>query len=124
MLRNEIIFLQSQRDKWAMRANFAKETYHSFKKESERQVTCRKIEESSCNLAILRHYLLSSSFFLQLLALKNEKELISKAEEQARNKVHSLSEKLQNSQVLIVTNFSCSSYLCIFSYLCNFVYRW
>ncbi|KAF7822465.1 Nuclear-pore anchor [Senna tora] len=71
--RNEVILLQSECEKWAMRANIAKQRYQSFKKESEHQ----------------------------LFVLKNEKELITKAEAQAQNMVNSLYERLHNLQITI-----------------------
>ncbi|XP_028799659.1 uncharacterized protein LOC114754967 isoform X2 [Neltuma alba] len=69
--RNEIVFLREERDKWASRANFAKQRYQSFKKEAEHQ----------------------------LLVLSNEKELISNAEAQAQIAVRRLSERLQDMQL-------------------------
>ncbi|KAI4323288.1 hypothetical protein L6164_022906 [Bauhinia variegata] len=71
--RNEIILLQSDRDKWAGRANFARERFLSLKKEYEQK----------------------------LLVLKHEKELILNAEKQARNINQSLSERLYQLQIAV-----------------------
>ncbi|KAI4333253.1 hypothetical protein L6164_018086 [Bauhinia variegata] len=71
--RNEIILLRSDRDKWAGRANFAREKYRSFKKEVEQQ----------------------------LFVLKHEKELVLNAERQARNMNQSLSDRLYHLQIAV-----------------------
>ncbi|XP_054791320.1 uncharacterized protein LOC129296945 isoform X2 [Prosopis cineraria] len=78
MFRNEIIFLKEERDKWAARANFARQRYQSLKKESEHL----------------------------LLVLSNQKKLISNAEAQAQNAVHHLSERLQDLQIAVQANFA------------------
>ncbi|XP_045799614.1 uncharacterized protein LOC123893845 isoform X1 [Trifolium pratense] len=60
--REEIFAIQSERDEWKKRANFARERFQSFKEESEKHLS----------------------------ALRNENELISNAEKKACNVIHSL----------------------------------
>ncbi|KAK7313808.1 hypothetical protein VNO77_39010 [Canavalia gladiata] len=68
--RNEILLLETERDEWKNRANFARERFQSMKKESN----------------------------YQLFVLKNEKESILDAEKKACNVIHSLHERLNHLQ--------------------------
>ncbi|CAL0303674.1 unnamed protein product [Lupinus luteus] len=68
-----ILLLQSERDDWIKRANFARERFHSLKKESEQR----------------------------LFVLKSEKESISNAEKKASTMVHNLHQRLHNLQIAV-----------------------
>ncbi|KAK7256993.1 hypothetical protein RIF29_30647 [Crotalaria pallida] len=74
-IRKENITLQSERDQWEMNARHAEDKLNSFRKENEHQ----------------------------LFMLKHEKELISKAEKQARQMVQNLSQKLHCLQIEVET---------------------
>ncbi|XP_004516813.1 uncharacterized protein [Cicer arietinum] len=76
--RKEIFLLQSVRDDWKKRANFARERFQSFKEESEQQMS----------------------------VLRNENESISNAEKKACNMIHSLHERLNQMQIAVQENIA------------------
>ncbi|XP_024627920.1 uncharacterized protein [Medicago truncatula] len=76
--RKQILAIQSERDDWKGRANFAREMFQRFKEKTENQ----------------------------LFVLRNENESISNAEKKASNVTHSLHERLNHLQIAAQENFA------------------
>ncbi|XP_062158169.1 nuclear-pore anchor isoform X2 [Alnus glutinosa] len=118
--RSEIISLRSERDKFALEANFAKERLDRFMKEFEQQRTeasgilarnvefsqlvvdyQRKVRESSESLHAAEE--LSRKLTMEVSMLKREKEMLLNAEKRACNEVRSLSERVYRLQASLDT---------------------
>lgn len=118
--RSEIISLRSERDKFALEANFARERLESFMKEFEHQRDeangilarnvefsqlivnyQRKIRESSESLHTVEE--LSRKLTMEVSILKHEKEMLSNSEKRASDEVCSLSERVHRLQATLDT---------------------
>nr|CAN80561.1 hypothetical protein VITISV_040288 [Vitis vinifera] len=119
-VRSEIISLRSERDKFALEANFARERLESFMKEFEHQRDeangilarnvefsqlivnyQRKIRESSESLHTVEE--LSRKLTMEVSFLKHEKEMLSNSEKRASDEVRSLSERVHRLQATLDT---------------------
>ncbi|KAK7323970.1 hypothetical protein VNO77_27474 [Canavalia gladiata] len=118
--RSEIIVLQSEREKMALEANFARDRLDSYMKEFEHQKAeakgilernvefsqlvvdyQQKLRERSETLNAAEE--LSRKLSMELSFLKHEKEVISNAEKRASDEVRSLSERVQRLQASLAT---------------------
>ncbi|GAV64888.1 TPR_MLP1_2 domain-containing protein, partial [Cephalotus follicularis] len=118
--RSENIFLRSERDKFALEANFAREKLESVMKEVEHQRNeingvlarnvefsqlivdyQRKLRESAQSMNAAEEF--SRKLSMEVSVLKLEKEMFSNAEKRACDEVRSLSERVHRLQASLDT---------------------
>ncbi|KAI8550055.1 hypothetical protein RHMOL_Rhmol06G0074600 [Rhododendron molle] len=119
-LRSEMISLRSERDKFALEANFAREKLDRFMKEFEHQrdetngVISRNVEFSQLIIdyqrklregseSVLIAEELSRKLTMELSVLKHEKEMIVNSEKRACDEVCNLSERVHRLQASLDT---------------------
>ncbi|KAB5520198.1 hypothetical protein DKX38_024517 [Salix brachista] len=94
--KSDIILLQSERDKLALDAKFARERLDSFMKEFEYQ-------RNEMNENLVASEELSRKLNMEVSVLKLEKEILSNAERRACDEVRSLSERVHRLQATLDT---------------------
>ncbi|XWS27642.1 hypothetical protein CRYUN_Cryun26dG0135800 [Craigia yunnanensis] len=118
--RGEVISLRSERDKFSLEANFAREKLESVMKEAERERNeingvlarnvefsqlivdyQRKLRESSESLNAAEEH--SRKLTMQVSLLKHEKDMLANAEKRACDEVRSLSERVHRLQASLDT---------------------
>ncbi|KAG5549723.1 hypothetical protein RHGRI_014880 [Rhododendron griersonianum] len=119
-LRSEMISLRSERDKFALEANFAREKLDRFMKEFEHQrdetngVISRNVEFSQLIIdyqrklregseSVLIAEELSRKLTMELSVLKHEKEMMVNSEKRACDEVCNLSERVHRLQASLDT---------------------
>ncbi|XWS16718.1 hypothetical protein CRYUN_Cryun33cG0001800 [Craigia yunnanensis] len=119
-IRVEVISLRSERDKFALEANFAREKLESVMKEAEHERNeingvlarnvefsqlivdyQRKIRENSGSLYAAEEH--SRKLTMEVSVLKHEKEMLANAEKRACDEVRSLSERVHHLQASLDT---------------------
>ncbi|XVE53404.1 hypothetical protein DITRI_Ditri03aG0000200 [Diplodiscus trichospermus] len=118
--RGEVVSLRSERDKFALEANFAREKLESVMKEAEHERAeingvlarnvefsqlivdyQRKLRESSESLNGAEE--LSRKLTMEVSVLKHQKEMLANAERRACDEVRSLSERVHRLQATLDT---------------------